>query len=525
MSPSFSLNGSNAAKNTVATFSAAGNYVLQATITNAGGLSTTHSVSVTVDQTLTIIVVSPGTPAVATGGTKQFTAGGFDQFGQSMLVPPTFSWSCTGVGSVDSAGLYTAGGTSGTATVTASSGSVTGTTTVTVVPSDVAVASPSIVRGTTTTLSVLNGSTSGVTYTWSVLNMPQEVASPTFSVNGSSAAQSTIATFFAAGDYTFQVSINNGTVTTQTVTVTVVQTVNSIVVRPGTANLNENGTQQFFAVALDQFGHHMESEIPVNWAVASGGGAIDGDGLYTAAGSGGAGVATILARRGLVSGNATITVTNAAPTVAVAASSAPVTGTSTLLSVLGADDGGEANLTYSWSIVGTPPAAVSFSNNHSNIAKNTTATFAKAGTYQFLVTITDAEGLSVTSALSLTVNQTATHLAITPPAASLNENAQQQFSAVATDQFGNLMAMPPALTWSMSSGGGSIDEDRVVHGPTRRAWRWCRSPAARPGNGLTSPSKTPRPRSRLWQRRPRRWSPPHPPASASWERTMAARRP
>src|SRR4029450_4428746 len=48
------------------------------------------------------------------------------------------------------------------------------------------------------------------------------------------------------------------------------------------------------------------------------------------------------------------------PTAAVAASASPnpITGTNTSLSVLGADDGGEASLTYTWSTTGTPPAPV-----------------------------------------------------------------------------------------------------------------------------------------------------------------------
>jgi autotransporter-associated beta strand protein len=45
--PTFSANGTNAAKNSVATFSAAGTYVLTATISDAGGLLATSSVTVT----------------------------------------------------------------------------------------------------------------------------------------------------------------------------------------------------------------------------------------------------------------------------------------------------------------------------------------------------------------------------------------------------------------------------------------------------------------------------------------------
>ena len=49
--------------------------------------------------------------------------------------------------------------------------------------------------------------------------------------------------------------------------------------------------------------------------------------------------------------------------------------------MLGADDAGEAALTYTWSTTGTPPAPVTFSVNGNNAAKNTTATFTKAGSY------------------------------------------------------------------------------------------------------------------------------------------------
>jgi hypothetical protein len=55
-----SVNGSNAAKNTTVTFSQAGAYTFEAVITNAAGLSTASQVTVTVGQTLTSIVISPG---------------------------------------------------------------------------------------------------------------------------------------------------------------------------------------------------------------------------------------------------------------------------------------------------------------------------------------------------------------------------------------------------------------------------------------------------------------------------------
>ena len=95
-----------------------------------------------------------------------------------------------------------------------------------------------------------------------------------------------------------------------------------------------------------------------------------------------------------------------APTVATpaAASPNPVTGTSTALSVLGADDGGEPALRYAWSTVGTPPAPVTFSPNLTNAAKNSTATFTQPGSYDLRVTITDACGQAAISTVTVTVN-------------------------------------------------------------------------------------------------------------------------
>ena len=70
--------------------------------------------------------------------------------------------------------------------------------------------------------------------------------------------------------------------------------------------------------------------------------------------------------------------TIANPTLA-SASPNPVTGTSTALSVLGADTAGESTINYTWSATG--PGTVSFSANGTNAAKNTTATFTAAGNY------------------------------------------------------------------------------------------------------------------------------------------------
>jgi hypothetical protein len=96
---------------------------------------------------------------------------------------------------------------------------------------------------------------------------------------------------------------------------------------------------------------------------------------------------------------------DASPTVATAASATPnaaVGITNATLSVLGADDAGEASLTYTWATVGNPPGAVSFSANGSNAAKSSTVTFTQAGVYEFQCTIRDSGGRAAYSSVTVT---------------------------------------------------------------------------------------------------------------------------
>ncbi len=138
-------------------------------------------------------------------------------------------------------------------------------------------------------------------------------------------------------------------------------------------------------------------------------------------------------------------------TVATPAAAAnPVTGTSVGLSVLGQENGSDAGLTYTWSSSG--PAGVSFSDNADNGAKSVTAAFTQAGSYTFTATITDGNNQSVTSSIVVAVNQTLTSIKVAPLTASLADGATRQFTATASDQFGQAISNP-AITWSLSGLG------------------------------------------------------------------------
>ncbi len=129
----FSVNGTNAAKSTTATFSKAGLFTFTVTVRDAEGLTATSSVDVQVDQTFTSVSLLPASISVGAGSAQQFTATALDQFGNALAVQPAFAWSVSGGGAINAGGLFTAGTVpGGPFTITATSGAFSATANVTV---------------------------------------------------------------------------------------------------------------------------------------------------------------------------------------------------------------------------------------------------------------------------------------------------------------------------------------------------------------------------------------------------------
>jgi hypothetical protein len=156
----FSVNGTSSANNTTATFSRAGNYTFQVTVTDSSNQSATGSVTVLVNQTLTGVGVTPATASVNDGASQRFAATAYDRFGQALVSQPSWSWAVTsGAGSVDGTGLYTAPGSgSGSATVQATTGGKSGTATVSY--------SGSAVPANPANLTVTSSSANAVSLSW-----------------------------------------------------------------------------------------------------------------------------------------------------------------------------------------------------------------------------------------------------------------------------------------------------------------------------------------------------------------------
>jgi MYXO-CTERM domain-containing protein len=311
--PTFSANGTNAAKNTTVTFHTAGSYTLTATIADSGNRTVTSSTPVNVTETVSALSVRPANPTLSWSGSMSFAPLATDQFGVSMAAP-SVNWTATGDGSVGTNGAFTAGNSNGSATVTATAGGISGSTTVTVSsagsqPPTVATpaaANPTTVTSTTAALSVLGadatGGEPGLTYTWS--------ASPTtaiFSPNGTNAAKDSTVTFTAVGSYTLTAAVANanGQEVSSAVSVVVSATPSGLTLNAPVLSLATDATEVITAALQDQFGQAISGGGNVSWT-AAGDGSIGSDGTFTAGSS--VGSATVTATSGSASAQTTINV-------------------------------------------------------------------------------------------------------------------------------------------------------------------------------------------------------------------------
>jgi hypothetical protein len=145
--------------------------------------------------------------------------------------------------------------------------------------------------GTSITLSAAGTDplgSSASTFTWSAPLIPYTATptspAPTFSANGTNAAQSTTATIDGAGDYLFELTIQDpdGAITTDNVEVTVDQipaTLAGITTTPSdTTTIASGSSLQFSAVGTDQFGAPLDSDDDqqITWTATDPGGALGG---------------------------------------------------------------------------------------------------------------------------------------------------------------------------------------------------------------------------------------------------------
>lgn len=154
-----------------------------------------------------------------------------------------------------------------------------------------------------------------------------------------------------------------------------------------------------------------------------------------------------------------------------------VQASSAVLTALGSDDQGEANLSYTWSTISRPIGSnVSFSDNGNNQAKRSSVSFTKAGTYVLGLSVTDAAGLATNSRVTFKVVQMLSTIQLeTSSGASISPDQSQAVAGNALqvrikgfDQFGDAISSLPAVTWSRVSApsGGSVVASGSASAPT-----------------------------------------------------------
>jgi len=203
--------------------------------------------------------------------------------------------------------------------------------------------------------------------------------------------------------------------------------ITSVSITPANSTVGTGGTKAFVAVANGSNGTLVAN---VDWSavlgtISTGGGylapSVTGSDTITAVAritrtpgySTGTGNSSVIADAVTATGTTALAVIDSTPVVVTAAGATPSPNytKSATLTALGADDGGEAALRYTWSAVGAAPGSVTFSGvNGTNAGKSTAATFSAAGTYVLRVTITDATNRTATSDTTVVVRDADTRL-------------------------------------------------------------------------------------------------------------------
>ncbi len=358
-----------------------------ATITATSG-SASASATVRVDQEVnTVAVTRTEASLAALGDTVRLTAEALDANGQP-VVGAEFSWgsSDSAVATVDASGLVTAVA-NGSATITATSGSVSGIASVVVAQEVSAVAvtpdTATVLVGDTLRLAATatdaNGQVvTGVAFAWASGDTAVAVVDASGLLTGVGAGQAQV-TATAAG------------VTGRAQLTVVAPVPTTIAVTPDTVVLTAVGqTEQLTAQVHDQLGRVMDG-IPVAWSSADTTVAVVGSaGLVTAVGGG---AATVTGRAGEAFGDAFVTVMQSADSVTVTPPADTIALGDTLRLVAKAyDESGHvvAGAVFTWSSSNAAVATVDSSGLVRGVGVGTTTITATVG---------DASG---TSAITVT---------------------------------------------------------------------------------------------------------------------------
>jgi trimeric autotransporter adhesin len=440
------------------------------------GKSGTTTVTVA-DASLTSITVTPATASITAGKTQAFTATGSYSNGTTVDLTTQATWSSSNVSVAQvsnasaSRGVATAL-TAGSATISATLGTVSGSAKLTVgdallVSLIISPTTASITVGKTQTFTATavyeNGTTGNAQGgTWSSSN------TATATINGQGTR--TTATGVAAGSTTITFTYQSKSVSA-TLSVTAPTVLVQISVTPqNPASILVGATQQFQATAIYSDGSTTDITNTVSWTTSDGniasissttsrdGGAPTGRNAGLATGIG-AGTATITATYGgtcTVSCTATSTLIVRNPTatglnVTPASATIRVGSTQTFTAVLIYDDGTSKTLTtgVSWTTSDGKVASITSSGGGGPTGGGSggVATGIGAGTVKISATYGD---FTATASLSVTA-ATPTSLVVTPATPTVIVDSSQAFVATLVYDDGTTSNVTSQASWTSSN--------------------------------------------------------------------------
>ncbi len=489
---SFAANGTNAAKQSTATFNKPGTYSLRVTIRDEAGLTTTSTLQVNVVATLTSLKLEDSTGAIlnpsithnVTGRTQTVRVTGLDQFGTAMASTATPTWtrvaSPTG-GTVTPSvansvttltfsrlGAYTTRVAVGTLTVDLRS-NVVATATGIAVRNSLGQAASATTPSTTTALSQTwsatafdqfgNAMAQQPTFTWTTPTTPTG-SQPRIQVTGSSAT----VTFNRVGTYSVRAQSGSASFTFQ-VNVTAVlsridlTTPERVAVSPNLAIRVATTGQRLNVSGFDQFGIAMTTLPSLTWTATT----APTQGTVTATVT--SGVATVIFNRagsynvrvagGTAAASFQVNVVQMFTSLSmVSSTNTPINSTSvvsvptasTIVRAIANDQFGQPMVTqptFTWTSVTVPSGATA---TYTTTNAGTTIGFSQVGNFSVR-----ASSGTINQTVSFNVVATLAKINITG-ASTVALGASQQYTAQGVDQFDRPMATQPTMTWTATGG-------------------------------------------------------------------------
>ncbi len=421
-----------------------------------GTKADTAAVTITAPA-LTQLILSPVSVTVVPNGTATFSVSGVWSDGSTAV--PAVTYSASG-GTINSAGAYTAGGTTGTYQVVAlhQASGLADTSLVTISSPAAFLRSLDIVPDNVT-LSVRAIQYFGVSAQWS----DGSTTPPAITWSASAGSITSAGRYTApegVGTYRVIARHQGGTLA-DTAVVTVIGSapvLTGIVVSPATASVQPSGTRQFSVTGVWTNGG---SGAPaVNWSAT--GGAVSASGLFTAGSVPGTYRVIAVQSGGTLADTSVVTVSSATPQL-TAITVSPGTAS------VGVGAGQQFTVAGTWTNGGTGVPAVSWSATGGTISSTGAYVAGQTvGTYRVIArelggTLADTADVTVTSQSPQLIA-----IAVAPKPATMSTGTVQQFTVTGTWTNGGTST--PSVNWT-ATGGTVTSNGRYTAGSTPGTYR------------------------------------------------------